>query len=163
MVVIDDFIKNSRVLTKVNYDPFFYQAGKHWWNGWWNTPASSLRHEVINHIFNENPPVAIQAISGFLHEANIIKSDAPLQMEVPKDCILRTIYYSDPETDNSKGGQLQLGSSENYELINPKYNRLVIFDPSQGCDVQPVVEGVQKVLVIDLLETYPNTVPDLLF
>lgn len=163
MVVIDDFIKNPRLLTKVNYDPFFYQAEKHWWNGWWNSSANSLRHEVISYIFKDNPPVATQAISGFLHEVKVVNKDIPLHVSFPEDSILKAIYYSDPQTDSIKGGQLQFGSSENYEVINPKYNRLVIFNSSQGCDVQPIVEGTHKVLTIDLLETYPSNAADLLF
>ena len=36
MIIIDDFIQDKRLLTKIALDNRFWAEGYHWWGGWWN-------------------------------------------------------------------------------------------------------------------------------
>jgi hypothetical protein len=79
-----------------------------------------------------------------------------------------TIIYPKKTIDDCKGGYLRIYDSkkryaeysnngdpitEPYELIRPKFNRLVIFDASQLHAVEQVTKGIRHAIAINLWDT----------
>jgi len=187
MIIIDNFIRDQRLLTKIALDAKFWNEGYHWWGGWWNEEISSVRHELITYIWRDNCPLNESFdIQGFEHwvgtyqpgDGKVTENfgfNHHLKHHFDKDEdvwqatgeIIRpkigTVFYPDPQIDNSEGGYLQLwetygadASGLPYELIKPKYNRLVIFDAGKLHAVQEVTSGVRNAIAINLWSQAPS-------
>ena len=37
MIIIDDFITDRELLSKIQKDEDFWKEGYRWWSGWWNS------------------------------------------------------------------------------------------------------------------------------
>jgi len=127
MIIIDDFVQDKRLLTKIALDNRFLTEGYHWWGGWWNETGEVIRPKI------------------------------------------GTVFYFNPEVDNSEGGYLQLWDTYNsdatnlpYELIRPKFNRLVIFDAGKLHAVQEVTKGIRHAVAINLWSQAPADVANML-
>ncbi len=87
------------------------------------------------------------------------------QVVTPK---LGTIFYPDPCNDEIEGGYLKIWKTHDlnfdagYELIEPKFNRLVIFDAGQLHAVTPVTKGIRKAIAINLWDEAPSDAPNML-
>ena len=74
-----------------------------------------------------------------------------------------TIFYPCQCNDDIEGGKLIIWNTkeeaiiDDYELIAPKFNRLVIFDASQLHGVQMVKKGTRKAIAINLWAKKPQT------
>lgn len=75
-----------------------------------------------------------------------------------------TIFYPCLENDEVVGGNLKIWETENfvsnplvYDLIRPKFNRLIIFDASQLHAVTMVKQGSRKAVAINLWKSKPET------
>ena len=55
MIVIDDFIKDKNLLKEIDESEDFWKFGYSWWSGWKDTPATTLRHKLIEYIYRYNP------------------------------------------------------------------------------------------------------------
>jgi|LauGreDrversion4_2_1035121.scaffolds.fasta_scaffold37072_6 hypothetical protein len=193
MIIIDDFVQDKRLLTKIALDNRFLTEGYHWWGGWWNEPISSIRHELITYIWRDNCPLNEGfEIQGFEHWTGVYQ---PGDEKVTKNFGFRhhlkhhfdkdekvwnetgevirpkigTVFYFNPEVDNSEGGYLQLWDTYNsdatnlpYELIRPKFNRLVIFDAGKLHAVQEVTKGIRHAVAINLWSQAPADVANML-
>ena len=78
--------------------------------------------------------------------------------------IIGTVFYPHQENDSVKGGDLKIWetkdvpiSNVSFELIRPKFNRLIIFDPSYLHAVTMVTKGVRRAIAINLWEDKPST------
>jgi len=193
MIIIDDFVQDKRLLTKIALDNRFLTEGYHWWGGWWNEPISSIRHELITYIWRDNCPLNEGfEIQGFEHWTGVYQPgdkkvtenfgfkhhlkhhfdkdekvwDETGEVVRPK---IGTVFYFNPEVDNSEGGYLQLWDTYNsdatdlpYELIRPKFNRLVIFDAGKLHAVQEVTKGIRHAVAINLWSQAPADVTNML-
>ena len=58
MIVIDNFIKDKELLTRIDKDEtFFGPNGNYmWWDGWWNSPSNTIKKELIEYIWRYNDP-----------------------------------------------------------------------------------------------------------
>jgi hypothetical protein len=74
MIVIDDFIKDKNLLLEIeqdnNFNPESLGAGPYtgkfmFWDGWWKSPADSVRKKVIKEIWQNNLPLPEEEIAGF--------------------------------------------------------------------------------------------------
>ena len=74
---------------------------------------------------------------------------------------LGTIFYPDPCNNEIEGGYLKVWKTHNidfnapYELIEAKYNRLIIFDAGQLHAVTPVTKATLRLIYEPLLEHSP--------
>jgi len=192
MIIIDDFIQDKRLLTKIALDNRFWAEGYHWWGGWWNEDITSIRHELITYIYRDNCPLKDSfGIQGFEHWTGIYSANdgkvvenlggryhlkhhfdkdedlwhAKGQVNSPR---IGTVFYPDPEIDNIEGGELQLwdtydvNPSLSYELIKPKFNRLIIFDAGKLHAVREVTKGIRKAIAINLWANAPTGVDEML-
>lgn len=164
MIVVDNYIEDKRLLTKVNDGPFFNNPEPYWWGGFWIEPFSSLRQEVISHLFLHSKRFVDIDVSGFKHWVSECKEGITPEPFRDKDeeCFNETgeysypvvgaIYFHDPATDKTEGNYLQIWdgdpSTSSYELVRPKYNRLVIFDMSKYHILQPPTKGSYNYLNI---------------
>jgi len=185
MIIIDDFVQDKRLLTKIALDNRFWTEGYHWWGGWWNEDISSIRHELITYIYRDNCPLKGNfGIQGFEHWTGVYSAgdgkvvenlggNYHLKHHFDKDeeqwgatgeikrPTIGTIFYPDPATDEIEGGMLQLWDTYEvnvngpYELIKPKFNRLIIFDAGKLHAVQEVTKGTRKAIAINLWEIAP--------
>lgn len=193
MIIYDNFIQDPVLLQKLQNDASFWKDGYHWWNGWWNEDATTVRHELINYIWRDhcmlNEGLQIQ---GFEHWVGVYKegdnqvvenfgSNYHLKHHFDKDedlwnstgevksPIIGTVFYPDPEVDNIEGGMLQIwdtydvNPSSPYELIQPKFNRLIIFDAGKLHAVQEVTKGIRKAIAINLWTEAPTGVANMLY
>jgi len=157
MIIVDNYIEEERLLSKVNQDPFFNREEIHWWGSWWEREFINLRQEVITHLFAKHKRFASTDVSGFKHWVKECKEGIATSPVFEKDeeCFKETgnlsyptigsIYFHDPKADEVEGGYLQLfddqTTTSSYELIKPKYNRLVIFDMSNLYAFQAPTKG----------------------
>ena len=192
MIIIDDFIQDKGLLTKISLDKNFWKEGYHWYNGWWNSSPKDTRQELIQYIWSTNCPLKENfSIQGFEHWVGVYQSGddkvaenfgerwhlkhhfdkdedlwhAKGQITSPR---IGTIFYPDPEIDNIEGGELQLwdtydvNPSLSYELIKPKFNRLIIFDAGKLHAVREVTKGIRKAIAINLWANAPTGVDEML-
>ena len=78
MIIIDDFIKDEKLLSKIQKDEDFWKEGYRWWKGWWNSNSPmDTRHELIETIWRTNCPPQLQGTSleGFEHWTGILSKD----------------------------------------------------------------------------------------
>ena len=55
MIIIDDFIKDETLLSKIQKDENFWKEGYRWWKGWWNSNSPmDTRHELIETIWRKH-------------------------------------------------------------------------------------------------------------
>jgi pectate lyase len=78
--------------------------------------------------------------------------------------IIGTVFYPHQDNDYVKGGDLKIWETKDvpisnisFELIRPKFNRLVIFDPSYLHAVTMVTQGFRRAIAINLWEDKPST------
>ena len=181
MIIIDGFVKDTDLLRQIQQSEQFWKLGYHWYDGWWNNSATTLRQTLITYIWRDNCPLREKiGLSGFEHWVGIYNADKTVSNEggdfslishFDKDeklweetgkivnPILGTIFYPDPCNDEIEGGYLKVWKTHDtdfnapYELIEPKYNRLVIFDASQLHAVTPVTKGTRKAIAINLWDS----------
>ncbi len=166
MIVVDNFIEDKRLLSKVNQDPFFNTEGPHWWGNWWENEFINLRQEVLTHLFAKSKRFVSTDVAGFKHWVSECKEGIQVEPSFDKDteCLKETgnfqyptigsIYFHDPKVDKIEGGLLQVWDEQDknssYELIKPKYNRLLIFDVSKLYGFQKITKGSFNYLNVSL-------------
>lgn len=187
IIVIDDFIKDESLLTRIKEDPnFFSETGVyHWYSGWFrNEPANTLKKELIEYIWADNCPISKSYdIAGFEYWTGIQSADASLGFKDNlgvhydkdeslfklngdiKTPVIGTVYY--PQQDEFEGGMLEIytnGRDAEPEKIYAKPNRLIIFDAGEVLHrVTKVTKGTRKAIAINLWteEPYSKTIGDL--
>jgi len=177
MIVIDDFIKDQSLLDRVAQDEtFFSQNGQYmWWYGWWNSPATSLKKELIQYIWGEHSPHTPIGCVGFEYWTGIYSQEDEkdeLRMHFDKDeylwdtegelvtPIIGTVFY--PMEQDIDGGYLEIfskGQDNEPERIEAKYNRLVIFPAGEYPHrVTKVTRGTRYAIAINLWDVEPTAV-----
>ncbi len=60
MIVIDDFIKDEPLLKAIDKDKSFFGPNGNfmWWDGWWNSHASTLKKQLIEYIWRHHSRLA---------------------------------------------------------------------------------------------------------
>jgi hypothetical protein len=174
MIVIDNFIRDYSLLERIGEDDtFFSKNGEFmWWDGWWNSPADTLKKELIQYIWGENSPMDSYEIGGFEYWTGQYgegHKDAELKRHFDKDeylwntekvlsqPMIGTVFY--PFEEDIDGGFLEIESSENgdVERIKPKWNRLVIFAAGRYPHrVTPVTRGTRSAIAINLWYDAPK-------
>jgi hypothetical protein len=78
--------------------------------------------------------------------------------------MIGTVFYPHQDNNFVKGGDLKIWETKDvpisnisFELIRPKFNRLIIFDPSYLHAVTMVSEGVRRAIAINLWKDKPST------
>ena len=189
MIIIDDFIKDQSLLDEINNSSEFWKEGYHWWDGWWNESANTLRHRLIEYIWRDYCPLNQSlSIQGFEHWVGLYepqdgkaKNGYHLGTHFDKDeelwkhtsrivsPTIGTVFYPDPEIDNTEGGYLKIWDTYNvdtsspYELIKAKYNRLVVFDAGKLHAVTEVTKGKRRAIAINLWDDYLSNQDKLLY
>ena len=202
MIVIDNFIKDKELWNALKKDKKFWEFGYRWWDGWWQSESTDLRHRLIKYIYRDNCPFPIDIEEGgmghgkgFEHWVGITtpesenktvlnevwslpphsdkdetyweqhpqgknKGDHPDSFKLP---MLGTVFYVDaPEA----GGYLKIWDEHNwlnirentpYQLIQPKENRLIIFDAGKVHAVTEVTKGLRRAVAINIWDPKPST------
>jgi len=158
MIIIDDFVQDKRLLTKIALDNRFWAEGYHWWGGWWNEDISSIRHELITYIYRDNCPLKGNfGIQGFEHWTGVYSAgDGKVVENLGSNYHLK--HHFDKDEDHWQAtGEVKRPVNVNgpYELIKPKFNRLIIFDAGKLHAVQEVTKGTRKAIAINLWEVAP--------
>lgn len=179
MIIVDDFIKDEGLLAEIAADEsFFANNGKYyWWNGFWNSPANTLKKRLIEYIWGERSPHSPLSTSGFEywtgqhgegHQPGLkmhTDKDEPLwektgEVVGPK---VGSVFY--PVPLDIDGGRLEIFSNtvnKEPEVIQPKFNRLIIFDAGGHFHrVTPVTRGVRSAIAINVWSAPPSGVSTL--
>ena len=190
MIIIDGFVRDTDLLRQIQQSEEFWKLGYHWYDGWWNNVATTLRQHLITYIWRDHCPMHERiSLSGFEHWVGIYNAnetvsndggefslishfdkdeklwDATGEIVTPK---IGTIFYPDPCNDEMEGGYLKVWKTHDtdfnapYELIEAKYNRLVIFDAGQLHAVTPVTKGTRKAIAINLWDSPLTDVDNML-
>ena len=53
LIVHDNFVDDRSLLNAIREDEEFWELGYNWWDGWWQSEASTLRHELIEFIYKK--------------------------------------------------------------------------------------------------------------
>ena len=178
------------MLRQIQQSEEFWKLGYHWYGGWWNNAATTLRQHLITYIWRDHCPIQERiSLSGFEHWVGMYEADKTVSNEggnfslishfdkdeklwettgelvTPK---IGTVFYPDPCNDEMEGGYLKVWKTHDsdfnapYELIEAKYNRLVIFDASQLHAVTPVTKGTRKAIAINLWDSPLTDVDNML-
>ena len=177
MIVIDDFIKDEVMLQNIsNKDGDFWKMGYHWWTGWWNNSANTLRQKLVHTIWTDHRVPILDEVMGFEHWTGVLSKDITIGDEKgyalnhhhDKDegggsdkPIIGTVYYPPMGEPQCEGGYLKVYSendrNSSYELIAPVPNRLVIFDATQLHAVTEITKGKRYAIAINLWSEKPTT------
>ena len=177
MIVIDNFIKDKPLLEAIDNDKSFFGPNGNfmWWDGWWNSHASTLKKQLIEYIWRHNSQLALNNLVGFDYwtgvygdgheqtglgkhydkdETHWARTGGQNGGEVLKPAI-GTVYY--PKDVEFEGGYLEIyskGEHNEPERIEAKYNRLVIFDAGSHLHrVTQITKGVRYAIAINLWQT----------
>jgi len=146
MIIIDDFIKDEEMISKIQKDEDFWKEGYRWWSGWWasNVPMQT-RHELIETIWRTNCPEQLRGLSleGFEHWTGILSKDKIItngdainkgyalnhhfdkdeahwhqtgEIKGPK---LGTVYYPPMNEPQCEGGYLKIYDTHEMDLTAP--------------------------------------------
>jgi len=190
MIIIDGFVRDTDLLRQIQQSEEFWKLGYHWYEGWWSKVATTLRQHLITYIWRDRCPMQDSiSLSGFEHWVGVYNAnetvsndggdfslishfdkdeklwDTTGEVVTPK---MGTIFYPDPCNDEMEGGYLKVWKTHNtdfnapYELIEAKYNRLIIFDASQLHAVTPVTKGTRKAIAINLWDSPLTDVDNML-
>ena len=178
IIAIDNFIKDQEMLKTIKGDSkFFKDPGiYYYWDGWWNSPANTVKKKLIEYIWGNNCPISQTfEISGFEYWTGIQTANPNLgfkdNLVLHRDKdeawfektgkyaapVIGTVYY--PEQDDFEGGMLEIytnGSDQAPERIYAKPNRLIIFDAGNvDHRVDVVTKGTRKAIAINLWSNEP--------
>lgn len=161
MKILDDFISDKTVLDIYKDDTqWTKELSRGWYRGWWHTPPTSFWEHLVCLIWKNYPDV--EKAHGFEWWTNT-HANSGLSWHQDKDEILAeetgtiitpeygSIFYPYPHT--VEGGFLEIMADDDpdkVEKILPKYNRLVMFDPSNHHRVSKVYSGERKAFIANL-------------
>lgn len=173
MVVIDNFIRDRQLLEAIALSDEFSSAAGQWWEGWWKTPAVTLRQRLVQEIWGErcplhDAPTITQQAAGFEHWVGKRSADSSGNRSLPphrdrdeslysqsgttRHPVIGAVFY--PLRRDFSGGYLQIFNEDSddgpFELIEPRFNRLVIFDPSILHGVTDVTAGHRYALAVNV-------------
>ncbi len=174
MIVIDDFIKDQKLLDDLKNDKTFFDTkGYMWWDGWWNSPADTVKKRLIQYIWGENSPYPRPHAAGFEYWVGVFSEDGErdeLPFHFDKDehwykqtgeivsPVIGTVFY--PWENDIDGGYLEIysqGRSAEPERLEPKHNRLVIFPAGHHAHrVTKVTRGIRRAIAINLWDKEPS-------
>lgn len=178
ILAIDNFIKDQELLKQIREDGTFFQDPGiyYYWDGWWTSPANTVKKRLIQHIWSDNCPISEGFnINGFEYWTGIQTADPMLGfkdnlvMHRDKDeawfrdkgefatPVIGTVYY--PEQEDFEGGMLEIytkGQEHAPERIYARPNRLIIFDAGNIFHrVDVVTSGTRKAIAINLWQNQP--------
>lgn len=174
MIVFDDFITDRALLDSLaKSDEFQTRREFAWWGGWWNRPADNLRERVVQQIWKECCPLPdaralLESAAGFEYWTGVMDArvqwnrsldnhrdrDEALFSETGREAfpLMGAVYY--PLNHDVEGGYLRIFTDDREdgpaEFIQPRYNRLVIFDASRLHGVTTVTSGRRHSLVVNV-------------
>ena len=163
--VIDNFIKDTRILSDIEWDTSFWNR-KGFYYYWKGTPANTLKKRIINYIWSRCPQqhdtIAYEYWTHKIYDKGIgvHKKKLPPHRDTDEQTYLRKhvttlypnygcVYY--PVENDIEGGNLVIHHTNGETMeIEPKKNRLVWF-PSGELDheIQPVTKGTRYSLAIN--------------
>ncbi len=177
MYILDNFVKDPVLLEEMQHDKSFFGPNGDfmWWDGWWNSPVNSVKKRLIEYIWRYNSPTPTMVISGFEYWTGVYGDGFPntdLGWHFDKDeawwkrtggnkggelilPLIGTVYY--PMSTEFEGGYLEIERANGeVERIEPKFNRLVVFDAGGAKHrVTQVSNGVRYAIAINLWKKVP--------
>ena len=76
LIVHDNFVDDRSLLNAIREDEEFWKLGYNWWDGWWQSETSTLRHKLIKYIYKDYCPFPIEGHGkGFEHWVGITTPD----------------------------------------------------------------------------------------
>ena len=162
--VIDNFIKDTRILSDIEWDSSFWNR-KGFYHYFKGTPANTLKKRIINYIWSKCP--IEQDTLSYEYWTHVLSADGvghfkkKLGSHIDKDEIFThlfpnkppqrpnygCIYY--PVENDIEGGELVIHADEEM-VIEPKKNRLVWFSSGEyNHEVKPVIRGTRYSLAIN--------------
>ena len=171
MFVIDNFIKDKQLLDDLQSDEeFFHSKDFMWWEGWWSTPANTIKKRLIQYIWSENSCYHLTNIAGFEYWTGVYSVGDELPFHFDKDehlysqteelvtPVIGSVFY--PWENNIDGGYLEIytgGQDAKPERLKPKHNRLVIFSAGTNRHrVTEVTRGTRRAIAINLWDREPS-------
>ena len=173
MKVVDGFIRDPELLDAMLTDGVWetLPPDTGWYAGWWKQKPTNLWHLLIHKIWATLPNV--HSSKGFEYWGNNIQAEngGILQWHQDKDERLfedtgktvspkiGAVYY--PYPSQFTGGYLEIANGNDFdrlERIEPVFNRLVIFDPSQYHRVSKVYSGYRKAFVVNVWQDHTPVV-----
>ena len=163
MIVIDDFIKDQELINAVEADKdFFGPNGNYmWWDGWWNSPADTLKayNKYWTGVYGDGHPNTSLIQHFDKDEAHWEATGGVNGGEIRKP-IMGTIYY--PKDHSFDGGFLEVytnGRDKEPERIAAQFNRLIVFEAGDLLHrVTEVTNGVRYALAVNLWQQTPIAV-----
>ena len=161
MIVIDNFIADTKLLEDIKNDPtFFNKNGKYfWYDGWWNSPMNSLKKRLIYELWGPSSVHPAIKCEGFEYWTGQFGPDAPtdaLVMHRDKD----EEHWE--KTGGEKKGKVvspAMGSVFYPVPMEPKFNRLVVFDAGKYTHcVTKVNRGLRSAIAVNLWGKEPSGV-----
>jgi hypothetical protein len=167
MIIIDDFIKDEVLLREIDNDETFFGPNGNfmWWDGWWNSSATTVKKRLIEYIWRYHSPDKMYMVTGFEYWTGVYGPDRPnkdLGTHFDKDELqykrtgeivrpmVGTVFY--PKNVPFEGGYLEIERPNGeLERIEAKYNRLILFDAGGDAHrVTPVTAGTRYAIAINL-------------
>lgn len=187
MVIIDDFIKDRTLLEEVSASCEFHTARQWgWWDA--NSPPRNLRERVLDCIWGAGCPVNVlrDRVGGGIEYWTLAhghsQSDPAPTVSPGKDRLIAhrdrdealfsetgkevhprmgSVYY--PIEHDVSGGWLHVYDGDVEDgasvKVEPKHNRLVMFDVSKLHEVTPVISGLRYAMASNIWDYKIATPP----
>lgn len=174
MIIIDNFVQDQILMDEIIHDKTFFGPNGNfmWWDGWWNSGATIVKKRLIEYLWRYHSPDKSYDISGFEYWTGVYGDGHPntdLGWHFDKDelhwkrtdqqevitPVIGTVFY--PRSTEHDGGYLEIERANGeVERIEPKFNRLVIFNAGEDKHrVTRVTNGVRYAIAINLWLTVP--------
>ena len=175
MIIYDDFIQDQNLLDQIKNDKTFFSTnGKYYWyDGWWMQKADTLKKQLIEKLWGNESPYRGIKIAGFEYWTGQFGDGCPEQnliQHFDKDeehwektgeviaPVIGSVSYLVPM--DIEGGNLEIfsqGEDKEPEVVQAKFNRLVIFNAGQHIHkVNLVNKGVRSAIAINLWQHKPS-------
>ena len=175
MLVVDNYIRDSKILDELRSDKFWSSVGRlNWWDGWWNVEPRNVCENFIKIVWKQFTNLE-NKIAGFEYWSNVHQTGDGLNWHVDKDERLMKekkeivmpnvglVYYAISE--GLEGGYLEIANSPDrnnvepskIERLKPIENRLIMFNPSYPHRVSPIGGGKRRAIIVNAWPKKPYT------
>jgi len=168
MFYTDNFIRDKKLLKELQDEKLwkrFCGPTFHWWDGWWASKPKNVLEFIIENVWKHYGLAGKMA--GFEYWTNTYPPGNDMGWHNDKDeakfkiyrevirPTLGMVYW--PAIKDLKGGYLDVEVNKKVERIEPKSNRLVVFNTGEPHRVTKVISGYRRTFLCNPWKTKPMT------
>jgi hypothetical protein len=168
MFYVDSFIRDENLLKEIQNEDLwkrFAPPNYNWWNGWWVSNPRNIFEYIIENVWKQYG--FEKNVAGFEYWSNLYPPGIGLEWHHDKDeaearfnnkivkPIIGMIYWV--KIEDLKGGNLEVKWRGKTHTVEPKSNRLVLFNTGEPHRVTKVISGHRRAFLCNPWKSKPLT------